>query len=164
MTQSLCSFQWHCQHWPHSIHWKYLAGDGKSNFSAQPSASYGCVCLWRRGKQPSFCDDRGDIALRLLFPLLTLLSAFYWLIQSWIPFVSVIKNNITCVLQRIHLAISASEQTLPANSKSLWTSSPLLCCWMTRLLLLCSDMTCPFTSGLRDGDCHSGTLAFVSDS
>lgn len=52
----------------------------KLNCSAQPSASCGWVCLWRREK-PSCCGDRGDIAVRLPFLMVTSLpnAAFDWL-------------------------------------------------------------------------------------
>lgn len=52
----------------------------KLNCSAQPSASCGWVCLWRREK-PSCCGDRGDIVVRLPFLMVTSLpnAAFDWL-------------------------------------------------------------------------------------
>ena len=169
----------HCddnvRHWPDCIHWKYLARDRNSSFSTQPSASCGCVCLWRKEKQPSCWDDRGDIALRLPILLATppsesclRLTDINLISFSVRVCLCVIKRRINCIFlcissRKTHSSEWGTNMSVQCEYMSLWTISRTSGLWMMKVLLLCSDTSCPFTSGLCDGDCQCGTVAFVPD-
>lgn len=116
------------------------------------------IDMLRTEKRASCCGDGG---WRCSHPAIFYTSAR----RLWLTRV----NQSVCVWWRTRMPVSLHAHThgsWPAKRERVALSTcPLPSgVWMMKVLLLCYDTACRFTSGRCDGDCQHGTLSFVPDS